>query len=346
MRDFQKVRLTYLTNKKKGGAPHNKGERSLFWGEPHRDKINVSACRRGIFPTDWITWISWRRFLQEELRLHVGAGGGSLRVGMNCNQRKKSQPTTNSWTGNHPVKSRASPNQTRSWEQDRKRNFYFSFEAWKWSGHNKPEESGVAFSKVGGCSKSVKYEPFLLYSIYSLPPRYTCVTMADLLSEGSRSIAQERERRVTIDQESHISYTRPDTPFFVILFFDWPDPPTKTFLHQFLSPPYHNKAELTQHSTANKRPAHSTKQSWTLLAALCLDTLVFHTPAMRFKPPPFSGSRATTMAWHRKSDRNLSLTSSWVASRVGRSVKSRYFVISPLTFSRPPSWETGLSIST
>ena len=98
MRDFQKVRLTYLTNKKKGGAPHNKGERSLFWGEPHRDKINVSACRRGIFPTDWITWISWRRFLQEELRLHVGASGGSLRVGMNCNQRKKSQPTTNSWT--------------------------------------------------------------------------------------------------------------------------------------------------------------------------------------------------------------------------------------------------------
>lgn len=28
----------------------------------------------------------------------------------------------------------------------------------------------------------------------------------DLLSEGSRSIGQERERRGTIDQESHISY--------------------------------------------------------------------------------------------------------------------------------------------
>lgn len=41
-----------------------------------------------------------------------------------------------------------------------------------------------------------------------------------LLSEGSRSIGQERERRGTIDQESHISYTRLDTPFFVILFFD------------------------------------------------------------------------------------------------------------------------------
>lgn len=74
------------------------------------------------------------------------------------------------------------------------------------------------------------------------------------------------------------------------------------------------------------QPAHSMKQSWTLLGALCLDALVFHTPVMRWKPPPFSGSRATTMAWHRKSDRNLSLTSSWVATRcwsAQRSVKRK-----------------------
>ena len=42
------------------------------------------------------------------------------------------------------------------------------------------------------------------------------------------------------------------------------------------------------------------------------------------------------MAWHRKSERNLSLTSSWVASRcwsAQRSVKSRSLFISPLTLS-------------
>jgi hypothetical protein len=35
------------------------------------------------------------------------------------------------------------------------------------------------------------------------------------------SLGQERERRESIDWESNISYTRPDTPFF-FLFFDWP----------------------------------------------------------------------------------------------------------------------------
>lgn len=84
------------------------------------------------------------------------------------------------------------------------------------------------------------------------------------------------------------------------------------------------------------QPAHSTKQSWTLKAALCLDALFFHTPAMRWKAPPFSGSRATTMAWHRKSsDRNLSLTSSWLAARcwsAQRSVKGRSFLLARWPF--------------
>ena len=94
MRDFRKVRFRNLLIRKKG-------VRSIIWVSAHsfgKNRIETKsmfwlARETSDFPTDWITWISLRRFL-----LYVGAGGGSLQVGTNYNQTNKSQPSTNSWT--------------------------------------------------------------------------------------------------------------------------------------------------------------------------------------------------------------------------------------------------------